>query len=582
MKKIFVLISMSLLLVSSLFVINKKDKIEFTKEFINENLIAQQSLDNDFLDMITMKVYGNSVDLRDYFGLSYSDNGYIFLNNKPGEFISTKGDQAINMHDALDSSTYVVEFTINNPEGRSVLLSRNIETRAKKIDVRLYDYEQGANATLHKMDISQDGVKTHTAESALYSSRSTSAPRFNVGISQLKPAISGKDSIINNIDNPYTLEEIKRIADITATDEYYGNITSSVEIKTENYIGNEKKLGTFQITYSVSNMSGLTSDYTLNVLNKDLAAPTIKGISEKTISYTEVFNPNEITPLLTATDNYDKNVQVVYNNEIDNGYGANKIGNFVFQYYAEDSSKNRTIHNFTLRVKDDKAPLFISEHEGVIHLNYKDTFTDSKLLLGLSVEDEIDGKIPNSRINIVDTGGLKNKVGSYIIKYSASDIAGNTAYHEQEFKVITTDAPEFWVSRKIINIEDVNSLSTKQIIDIIASYENISYVSYLILEDEYSTNEATPGNYNIRVAFTDSSGLVTEHSRMMSVFSSDDLNTEVDSFWYKLKNFFNKVWNGIKTVFNFIWKVVTAPFKWLGKLLGIGKTKSIVVTRFRL
>ena len=400
--------------------------------------------------------------------------------------------------------------------------------------------------------------------------------RIEEGQEPTRPGISGKDSIINNIDSPYSLDDIKRIANITAKDDYYGDISNAIKVKTDNYTANKNKVGIFKITYEVTNDFGLSAEYILNVINQDITAPVVTGPASATQSYTKAFNPADIVNQFTVTDNHDTGLTAKLDSH---DYVANKVGTFTFNLSATDASGNKGFAIYKLNVIDDVAPEIKSSNSGTIQLNWKDTFTDSKLLLGLTATDAIDGTLTN-KINIV-SNPIKNEVGSYVVKYDVKDNAGNTATFEQTFEVITTDAPEFWVSKDLINIEDVNKLSIEQVATIIANYENIDFESYTVMENEYLGNEATSGTYNIRLQFTDRQGNISEHARVMSVFSGDDLNTEVDGFWYKIKNLFKNIWNAIKTFFKWVWKVVSVPFKFVGKLFGFGKTNSVVFLRNR-
>lgn len=85
----------------------------------------------------------------------------------------------------------------------------------------------------------------------------------------LRVAISGKDTIVNDINKPYSQEEIVSIAKIKVFDENNNDITNLLKLKEDNYQNNKNRKGVFKQVYSI-NLYDEEYLYILNIYNVDL------------------------------------------------------------------------------------------------------------------------------------------------------------------------------------------------------------------------------------------------------------------------------------------------------------------------
>lgn len=313
-----------------------------------------------------------------------------------------------------------------------------------------------------------------------------------------KPALSGKDTVINNIDRPYTTAQIRSLANLKAYDDYDHDITNKITIKEDKYTPNNTKLGTFQITFTVTNTMGLSTDYVLNVRNMDFTKPIITGPTTKTINYKTSFDIEEIKSQIVVSDNSGEEVPLLSK---DNNYVKDVPGTYTFNFEAKDKSGNISKHVFTLKVIDETKPVISDESVGKIEINYKDKITDELLLSGLSANDEIDGNL-TSKIKIV-TNQVKNTLGTYVVTYQVSDNSGNIESYERTFEVVSYDYPSFWVSKNLVSIEDVNEMSLEQLATLFASYEGVELLSFEVLEDNYTNMSKVPGKYKVILKIVD-------------------------------------------------------------------------------
>lgn len=387
--------------------------------------------------------------------------------------------------------------------------------------------------------------------------------KFELVDSNSKPAISGKDTVINNIDNPYTVEQIKTLAGLKAYDEYDGWITERISVKLDNFTPNNRKVGVFTITFEVSNSVNLKTEYVLNVLNQDLTKPIISGPGSSTQSYTVPLDRAALINSYTVTDNYDTNLSVKIDSD---NFIENKPGTYTFNLSATDSSGNKSTTTHTLTLIDDVKPTITDSESGVIKYNWKENITDAKLLMGLTANDEIDGVLTSS-IKITNNP-IKNTLGQYTVTYEVSDKAGNKTSHERTYEIVHVDAPTFWVSDKLISIEDVNLLTLDQLANVLALQNNVTIVDYQVLSDEYSENSNTSGYYAVSMNLLTSEGQTLEVASMVRVFNNSELNEPAPlNIWQKILNVITTIWNFIVNVFKWVWNLIVKIVMFIPNLL---------------
>ncbi|MDY0278525.1 MAG: DUF5011 domain-containing protein [Acholeplasma sp.] len=336
-----------------------------------------------------------------------------------------------------------------------------------------------------------------------------------------KPSISGKDMIINNIDTPYTLDKIKSIANLKAIDEVDGDITSKIKIIKDEYSSNMKSIGTWVITYQVTNSFNKSTVYDLIIKNMDLTKPIITGPDTISFGYKEMIDKEDILKNYSYSDNVDENLEISISSD---RYEPNKVGEYNFTISAIDESNNQGTKVIVLKLIDNIKPQFIDSNEGVIKINVKDEVTTAILKNGLSAIDEVDGDISN-KIEIIE-GEVFNKIGTYEIKFQVKDKMNNSVTHTRTFEVIATNTPVFWVSKNLISIEDVNAMTIEQLVSILTSYEKIDIKTTQVLINEYSGNETIPGEYKLSILVVDNEDNEHHIERIIKVFNTKEMEED--------------------------------------------------------
>ena len=155
--------------------------------------------------------------------------------------------------------------------------------------------------------------------------------------------LNGKKNITLEVNNKY--DELG--AKVTGTKNKYKTIGKV----------NTKKLGTYTITYKITALK-TTKKIKRTIKVVDTTKPTIQLVGgDITLYQNEEFKE----PGYTATDNYDKNLNVIINGTVD----TKKIGEYTINYSTTDTSKNKYSIDRKITVKEQK----IKTISGITYIN---------------------------------------------------------------------------------------------------------------------------------------------------------------------------------------------------------------------
>lgn len=346
----------------------------------------------------------------------------------------------------------------------------------------------------------------------------------------LRPAISGQENFVTNINDPKDVAYFQSF--LSAFDETDGDVTNRITVKTDNYTANKSVLGTHQIIFAVTDLSGNESTLTVYVRVVDVDAPVISGnTSIAQIGYKETWNINAFKSTLSVTDNYDSLTNADITIKTDN-YTANKtkLGTYDVVFSATDASGNEATLTKQVRVIDNIKPTFSGPT--TIATSNTTIITESEIRSQLTAHDEIDGNI-TSKIQLVTDNftGHGNKVGTYTIVYAVTDNAGNTEQHTVSVTRSDQMPPIFWIEDGVsIKVEPTIALTKQQIIDALTASGQIqvtatTQVSFLF--NEYEGNESVPGIYAISMRVADLKGNEEIHNIAVTVLDTSDTEDPV-------------------------------------------------------
>ncbi len=288
-------------------------------------------------------------------------------------------------------------------------------------------------------------------------------------------------------DNPQTIELGDGYTELGATTDD----GSSIVIDDSDFTD---ALGSYTITYNATDASGNTATEVTRTVNVvDTTAPVINlaGDNPQTIELGDGYIE------LGATINDGSSIV------IDNSDFADAVGSYTIRYNATDASGNAAIEvTRAVNVIDTTAPVITLVGDNPQTIELGDGYTE----LGATTDD-------GSSI-VIDNSNFADAVGSYTIRYNATDASGNIATEvTRVVNVIDTTAP-------IITLNGDNP----QIIGLGDGYTelgaNTNDGTAVVIDSSDFTDAL--GSYTIRYNATDASGnTATEVTRTVTVINPD-------------------------------------------------------------
>lgn len=502
MKRVKVLLAILIVVPISLFMMKKGDvNIEATNP-ISFKIVSNGDIDQEIIlldDELTMTydrdeqgvIIYNGDELVGIYSITknnnnritfYFESSYLYA----GILSTSDGGNLEQENDIIDFNEMVIDFT--NADNKNIKIYKGSKTY---LDHTFYNNE--ANLVFN--------IKRYK-----------------------RAVIDGETSILNSVDNPYSIEQIKEELGLVAYDDYFGDITEDIIITKDNYTKNINVIGIFEIEFSVTNKAGFISSCTIFVHNKDLTIPIITGPKSKEICYSNSNNLDQFLEYFTFSDNIDDELTTKISSK---DFIPNQVGTYEITIICQDKSGNEAITIFSLLVIDKILPYFEDESLGKIEINYKQEINDKLILGGLKAIDEVDGTITES-ITVVKND-LKPLLGEYEVIYEVKDKSGNSALHTRVFTVVSKDKPIFWVSKNLLLIEDIYKLSVEQLVDLLATYEKLIVKSYQVIEDEYTSNYNKVGKYSFEILMTDEHEDLYNIQRTIKVFNKQNEIVEKES-----------------------------------------------------
>jgi len=324
------------------------------------------------------------------------------------------------------------------------------------------------------------------------------------------PVFSGNCVVISNVDDPFTLVEIR--AGISAIDSISGDVTAGISVILDEYTGNEETLGEYSIIFQAMDTAANITDFECTVKVVDIADPVISGPGTVVIPYPQTKTIAELQALLSASDNYDGSLSANLSMTA-NGYTANAAltGTYTVSFSVADSSGNTGTYSLTVNVVDDLAPVFTGITEMTI--GYDIVLSIPDVQDSLSVLDGYDGDLTGSIF--VKTNGLtghEHEIGEYVIIFSVTDSSGNTSDKTVLIKIVDTIGPVIYYDTSIIKVYNTTVLALTDFTSLLKKSgeldANSSY-AVTVQYDSYSKYATTPGVYHLKLNFEDQNGKTT-------------------------------------------------------------------------
>ena len=217
---------------------------------------------------------------------------------------------------------------------------------------------------------------------------------------------------------------------VTATDNEDGSLTDKIEVVEETV--NIDVVGSYQVTYKVTDKNNATTTKTITVTVTENKKPVINAEDKEVIQYREL---NELDGV-SATDEEDGKVEVKVKNST---VKLDTPGDYEITYQATDTYNQTTEKTIKITVIKDEAPVINAEDKTITQ------GTKFEALKDVTAEDKEEGKI--KEIEVVKNDVKEKEIGKYEVTYKAVD-----SYKNETTKTITVTVVEN--QKPVINAED--------------------------------------------------------------------------------------------------------------------------------
>jgi len=192
--------------------------------------------------------------------------------------------------------------------------------------------------TTGTVDSKRSGVYTITYNVVDRAGNLTKVNRLITVRDTVKPTISGVGNVTIGLNQKFDVRK-----NVTAKDNVDGTLTKAIKITGSI---NVNKVGTYNLTYSVSDKAGNKTTIIRKVTVKDLTKPVLSGVAAKTVKYKTSFNP---MAGVSAKDNLDGSLTKKI--KVSGTVNTKKKGSYYLTYRVEDKAGNLTIVKRKITVK---------------------------------------------------------------------------------------------------------------------------------------------------------------------------------------------------------------------------------------
>lgn len=349
-----------------------------------------------------------------------------------------------------------------------------------------------------------------------------------VCLGHLNVHVNAKTGVPNNYECTYmedvntakSIKDILKDIDLSAEDEYDGDLSASINIEdVDDYENNvslpddiaKRKLGTYRVVCTVEDSSGNVAKITIHIVVEDKVAPYFlqQGTYRYEIDIDNITLTDEaILKGVQAIDDHD---EIDLTKEIVSGSVASlqRMVNIEqkIKVRVTDKSGNYAEKDVIIVLQDKSSPV-ISASDTVVKTSYSANSSIETILnnLNIKVTDNYDKDIKYT-INSDNYSNSKNQIGSYTVVLKATDSSGNVGELSINIVVEDTIPPVFYLdSDKIsVYVETTTVLNQNDFIALLKKTNRIKNDEFEVFElkNEYLNNETKEGTYkyNIRLAY---------------------------------------------------------------------------------
>ncbi|MGD9761499.1 MAG: hypothetical protein AB7U52_03570 [Candidatus Izemoplasmatales bacterium] len=267
----------------------------------------------------------------------------------------------------------------------------------------------------------------------------------------LPPVFSVIGAVTAVYPNIYTVAEI--ISMLSASDNYDGEVSSSISLVEDNYTLNASNTGSYQMDFMVSDSSGNIAYYTQDIIVVDNQGPVISGIDQINIGYNQILSVDNVKSNLNVVDNYDDSSILNIVLDSDN-YTINrsKLGVYTMQFSVTDSSGNKTTKIVTINVIDAIGPMVYLDSSIIqVYSNTVLALPDfAKLLVKTNELDKTQDYLISIRYDSYSK--FANVPGTYHMYLDFEDGYGKITSKDFQIRVIDKSYDDVYIHEDVINL----------------------------------------------------------------------------------------------------------------------------------
>lgn len=271
---------------------------------------------------------------------------------------------------------------------------------------------------------------THTATFGVEDS-SGNVSTFTINITVVdvtKPTITGNTTKAQiSYTRTWDINAFK--ATLVASDNYDTLTNSDIVMKSDGYTQNKTNLGTYNVSYSVTDSSGNETIFTKQVEVIDDIAPTFSGQTSYVKNVDGILTVNDIKGNLTATDVKDGN-RTAYITVKNDGYTGNGhiVGTYTITFEVKDTKNNTATQDVTVQVMDNIPPVWYVADGTSIVLIPPMQLTKAQIIDLLTKTGQITvGSTSNITFFNDEYTGNEDQPGVYNMGFNFSSASGETS-----------------------------------------------------------------------------------------------------------------------------------------------------------
>ncbi len=208
---------------------------------------------------------------------------------------------------------------------------------------------------------------------------------------------------------------------LSATDNYYGNLTASIIVSNDGYSANYNIRGTYQVLFGVTDGSGNVGTFAVTVTVEDGIPPVFAGPAVINKANNVTLSLAAVISQITATDAVDGDVTL--NIAVVEDYysrNPNQVGNWEIHLSCADSLGNTSYFTLTVVVDDQTIPVFMIDQQ-VITIELVDNNVGVRDLIKVLVKTKAISEAAAVEVISDEYTENKNTPGTYKIVLGVDD-----------------------------------------------------------------------------------------------------------------------------------------------------------------